>query len=1212
MLRCQELALAKVDLPRYGNRFRLFEYVLDQVHERIYVIGTDYRYRYANRRVIEFEGWEADEIIGRHVVDVVGPLIFKRLVKPRLDRCFRGEDVSFQHWIRTRSGQRQYIDVLLAPFRDWDGTLVGAIVTIREKTTQKELEERLQNQVDLHRQLIENALAGIAFLEGQRIVFANQAMANMFGYDLAEEMLAEPSALRFVAPHDRDRIRFLEQAAARGHTKPSLIQFDGIARDGGRVHVVASASVVQRQGKRVVQLIVIDRTKQKEAKEALAAAAASFKEVVDGSLQGFFVTQNGRIVHVNQAYMDLLGYTEEEFKAASSAMFYAPHERERMTSCILKGLEKSTAPEGYEVDALHKDGRVIRLQHCVRRVKNWFGEEAVLDFVIDVTSSHLARKKLQEERNLLCAIIDNVPAVIFAKDRDGKFLIKNKAGADFVGEAAPSSMIGRENSEYYPRDLVDRFRSNELRVMETGVPMINDENQVVRPADGATVSMNGCIAPLRNADDEIIGIVGVSHDITRHRQSEMALRESEQRFKDIAEVTSDWFWEMDADLRFSYFSERAAELSGTDINATLGMKRSEIDIEMTDDLLRHFDDLENRRSFRDFRYVKRGHDDRTYHISISGVPVFDSEGMFKGYRGAGTNITKEVEAQQALANERNLLRAIIDNVPDAVYAKDGQARFTLKNKFDAMLMGAKTPGETIGKTDFDYYPKALAEACYRDDMQVIESGVPIINKVEQLVRSSNGEPVFYSTTKIPLRDDDGQVTGLVGIGRDITEAKRLSDRLHYQATHDCLTGLLNRGEFERRLRASLDATKANHNSAVLCYIDLDQFKVVNDTAGHMAGDQLLQQLADLLKEHADLEKSELARLGGDEFGLLIDDYSLEQGERMAGELIEAVNAVRFSWDQQLFRVSISVGVTVIDEQIQSTSDLLARADIACYAAKDNGRNRLCVYCASDQETRIRHEELICAANLEQAIESDRLLLMAQPITRLGEMATPITHYEVLLRLKGRNDELINPGAFIPAAERYGLMSLIDHWVVSNALKILTTIAAPIDGWRFNINVSGHSLADGVFQDTLRQMLKETTIPAESLCIEITETAVISNLSRAKRFVGELRDIGCRIALDDFGCGLSSFSYLKQFPVDYIKIDGSFIKQVVDDQTDRAIVQAINHVAHICNVETVAECVEDEALLDPLRELEVDYAQGFVIGPPKPLSTVLAGIEAHSR
>ncbi|MGH1481758.1 MAG: PAS domain S-box protein [Geminicoccales bacterium] len=1192
-----------------GDRFRLFESVLDQVHERIYIVGTDYRYRYANQRVFEFDGWNAEEILGQHVVDLVGPLIFRRLVKPRLDRCFRGEDVSFQHWITARSGQRQYIDVLLAPFRDWGGAIVGAIVTIREKTAQKELEEELRDQVDLYRQLIENAVVGIAFLEDRKIVFANQAMTTMFGYGQADDMLRQIDPLNFVAPHDRERIRHLEFAYENGQAIPRIIQFDGVSGDGRFIHVVASISVVKRQGKRIIQLIIIDRTKQREAKQTLEAVASSFKDVVDGSLQGFFVTQDSHFVHVNQAFIDLLGYSEEELKSAPVVMFYAQHERERMNSYRLRRLEKSDAPHVYEVDAVHKDGRVIRLQQCVRQVEDWFGQDAILGFVFDVTSSHLSKKALQEERNLLRAIIDNIPAVVFAKDRDGKFLIKNKTGAAFVGETNPASMIGKDNSDYYPEDLVNTFRANELQVMASGEPLI-DENQVIRPATGETVTMSGCVAPLQSADDEIIGIVGVSHDITKHRRSEEALRESEQRFKDIAEVTSDWFWEMDADLRFSYFSDRTAELSGTDVDATLGMKRSEIDIEMNDGWKQHFDDLENRRSFRDFRYVKQGNDGKTYHISISGVPVFDNDGIFKGYRGAGTNITKEVEAQQALANERNLLRAIVDNIPDIIYAKDLQARFILKNQADAELMGAKTPDETIGKSDFDYFPAALAAKFFRDDLQVIDSGTPIINKVEHLVRSDNGEAVLHSTTKVPLRDEDGEIMGLVGIGRDITEAKRLTDRLHHQATHDCLTGLLNRGEFERRLEQTLDAAKSTHSSAVLCYIDLDQFKMVNDSAGHLAGDQLLQQLANLFKEQADAKGAVLARLGGDEFGLLIEDCMLKHGERMAKDLIDAVSAIRFLWEQRSFSVSISVGITVINERIRNVSDLLARADVACYAAKDNGRNQLCVYRASDQETRVRHEELIRAASLKQAIDNDRLLLVAQPIARLGETDTSISHYEILLRLKGRDDELLSPGAFIPAAERYGLMPMIDQWVVREALKILGDIAKPVDGRRFNINLSGHSLTDGVFQDALRRMLIETTIPAESLCFEITETAVISNLSRAMRFVGELREIGCRIALDDFGCGLSSFSYLKQFPVDYIKIDGSFVKKIAVDQTDRAIVEAINHVAHISKVKTVAECVEEDSLIGPLLELQIDYAQGFAIGPPQPIHDVLANIEVR--
>jgi len=1179
------------------------------VRERVFIIGTDYRYRYANQRVIEFEGWDAAEIIGRHVIDLVGPLIFKRLVKPRLDRCFLGENVSFQHWVTPRSGKRQYIDVLLAPFREWDGAINGAIVTIRDKTAQKVLQDRLRDQDDLHRRLVENSLAGIAILQDGKIAFANQAIASMFGYDTVDEVLAKVDPFVFVAPHDRERVQSYENGHREEDSGDNQYEFDGLRQDGSIIHALASANRVLWQGKSAYQLLVVDITKQTKAERTLKATAASFQNVVEGSLQGFFVTQGENFVHINQAFIDLLGYVEDELKASPTLNVYAPHEHERMAAYRRCRLSGTKAPEVYEVDAIHKDGHTLRLQQCVRRVDDWFGGVAILGFVIDVTGQHLAEQAQQKEHNLLRAIIDNIPALVFAKDKDSRFLIKNKAGATFVGEPVPDDLIGKSNADYYPTDLVNRFRANELHVMATGEPLVDDERDVPCPATGLMTPMSGCIAPLLDADDDVIGIVGFSHDISKHRQSEAALRESEQRFKDIAEVTSDWFWEMDAELRFSYFSERVFEITGTDIEATLGKKRSDLNIVMNEEFRRHFDDLENRRPFRNFRYVKRGDDSNIHHVSISGVPMFDRDGQFTGYRGAGTNITKEVKAQQALANERNLLRAIIDNIPDAIFAKDREARFILKNRYDAVAMGAATPEETIGKSDFDYFSKTVAEELYQDDLQVMETGAPIINKVEQLVINEDGEPVWYSTTKMPLRDDHGEIMGLVGIGRDITEEKRLSDRLRYQASHDWLTGLLNRREFECCLDRALRATKSDHRSRILSYIDLDQFKMLNDSAGHIAGDQLLRQLADLFKEHAADMGATLARLGGDEFGLLIEDCELEQAEQSVGELIDAVNSMRFSIGQQSFSMSISVGLTVISDSMRDVGDLLARADIACYAAKDNGRNRLCIYHPDDQETLERHNELVRAARLKQAIEDDRLLLVAQPIIRLNDENSSISHYEILLRLKDKDDELLLPGAFIPAAERYGLMSMIDRWVVRNALKMLKNTASSVDGRRFNINLSGHSLADGDFQVELRQMLTETTIPTESLCIEITETAVISNLGRAKHFVGELRKMGCRIALDDFGCGLSSFSYLKHFPVDYIKIDGSFIKHIAEDQADRAIVKAINHVGHVCNIETVAECVEDKALLGPLRDLKVDYAQGLAIGPPMPLSSIVLNLEA---
>ncbi len=571
------------------------------------------------------------------------------------------------------------------------------------------------------------------------------------------------------------------------------------------------------------------------------------------------------------------------------------------------------------------------------------------------------------------------------------------------------------------------------------------------------------------------------------------------------------------------------------------------------------------------------------------------------------DITKQKKAERALVEERNLLRSIIDNIPDAIYAKDRHARYILKNRFDASMMGVDDPEEPIGKTDFDYYPKAVAEGLYQDDLQVIEEGKPLVGKVEQIMRGGDGAPVWYNTSKLPLHDAEGEIMGLVGIGRDVTEAKRLSDRLHYQATHDGLTNLINRREFERLLELAMKAAKVSARPSVLCYLDLDQFKVVNDSVGHIAGDRLLCEVAALLSEHIDPAHATLARLGGDEFGLLLDDCLISCAEAIADDLVNAFGSYRFSWEGRVFNISASIGIAAINNELKEVSDALSQADIACYAAKDGGRNRWHAYRSSDVELRRRHDELLQAASLKAAIENDRFCLFVQPIACLNTPGRPVRHYEILLRLQGEDGELMSPGAFIPAAERYGLMVNIDDWVVNKVFDLLPSFAGLKQKLQFNVNLSGHSLTDQDFQTKLRDRLAAATMPLDRLCFEITETAVISHLGRAKRFIADMRALGCRFALDDFGCGLSSFNYLKQFQVDFLKIDGCFIRDIARDKTDRAMVKAINDVGHILGMKTVAEFVQDEDSIQHLTDLQIDLAQGYVIGEPRPVADLAEAI-----
>ncbi len=423
-----------------------------------------------------------------------------------------------------------------------------------------------------------------------------------------------------------------------------------------------------------------------------------------------------------------------------------------------------------------------------------------------------------------------------------------------------------------------------------------------------------------------------------------------------------------------------------------------------------------------------------------------------------------------------------------------------------------------------------------------------------------------------------------------------AEKLSYQATHDPLTGLINRGEFERRFQRVLHTAETQDPHALL-YLDLDQFKLVNDTAGHRAGDELLRQLAAVL-EAKTRKRDTLARLGGDEFGVLLEHCAPEQALRIARGLVQAVQEFDFVWEAKRFTIGVSIGLVSIPDGGETLPEALSAADRACYAAKDKGRNRVHVYAASDEELAQRKGEMQWIPRLHQALVQDHFRLYAQPVVALGDHDADVEYQEVLLRLADDEKGVLLPGAFIPAAERYQQMQALDRWVVRTALANLG-----IHGncsARLGINVSGQSLGDAGFLDYVIEQLEHSRVVGGQICFEITETAAITDLQHALNFMHALKARGCRFALDDFGTGLSSFGYLKTLPVDYLKIDGRFVKDLNEDAFDCAIVQAVQQVGRVLGIKTIAESAETQPILERLRVIGVDYAQGYAIARPEPL------------
>ncbi len=466
----------------------------------------------------------------------------------------------------------------------------------------------------------------------------------------------------------------------------------------------------------------------------------------------------------------------------------------------------------------------------------------------------------------------------------------------------------------------------------------------------------------------------------------------------------------------------------------------------------------------------------------------------------------------------------------------------------------------------------------------------------------DGERRSVRDSAAPVRTASGEIIGAVLVFQDVTKARTLQQALEHSASHDSLTGLPNRTAFERELRIASEQARSRGQQHVMCFIDLDRFKLVNDTAGHAAGDALLREVANVMRRVC-REDDIVARLGGDEFGLLLYECGASDGEKLALLLLRQLAALEFVWDERTYRIGASVGLTLIGPEGLRIDELMSQADIACYTAKTAGRNQVSVYGGAGSEAHRNHRQVQVAAGIRNAIEANRFRLFAQKVSDLNGRSNGYSHYEILLRMLGDDGGIVEPSAFIPASEHYDLMGNIDRWVIRTTFRDFGERLASAEHLSFAINLSANSLNDPFLWPFLQEELERSGLSPRRLHFEITETAVMNNLSAAKQFLSKARTAGCGVILDDFGTGLSSFSYLRQFPVNGLKIDGSFIRQVTENDLDRAIVELINAVGHRLGAITVAEQVEDKKTLELVKAMGIDQAQGYAIAMPQPLETI---------
>jgi diguanylate cyclase (GGDEF)-like protein/PAS domain S-box-containing protein len=753
--------------------------------------------------------------------------------------------------------------------------------------------------------------------------------------------------------------------------------------------------------------------------------------------------------------------------------------------------------------------------------------------------------------------------------------------------------------------------------------------------------------PIKATDGRVLGALGVYHSscglpgqrelrIMDHgaqiagiavarRLAEDALRASEAKYRGLFETIIEGVYQSSRDGRLRSVNPAFVAILGYDSAEELCALPSVATLYWNPgDRAEFIRRVEAEGEIRNAEFLMRRRDGEQVVILENARAVRDEANRITHYEGTIADITERKRAEQAVFAEKERAQVTLQSIGDAVISTDADGRIEYINPVAESLTAwtlEEARGRPIGEV-LSLVNEITREPIENPLLSVLGGGDMSSPTDHSVLITRSGHEVAIQESAAPICDRQGRVIGAVIVFHDVTKERRLKRALSYQASHDALTGLINRREFDNRLHAAVLSAQRGEGTYALLYIDLDQFKVVNDTCGHQAGDRLLRDVTGLLQARVRASDT-IARLGGDEFGVLLEGCTVDQSTRIAEGVRQAIRDYRFVWGATTLSVGASVGVVQITGETESVANVMSAADIACYSAKDEGRNRVHLY-ESEGISHPRHREMHWVARVTRAAEENRLELFFQPIRPIARAGATAFH-ELTVRLREDDGRLVSPGEFIPAAERYNVMSVIDRWVVQRAIERLKEWAARVQlkevasaGSRpaprpgpearqarellgnglplLAVNLSGTSLNEQSFIDFVLQQVGDATL-ARALCFEITETAAVTNLSNATFVMRELKARGCKFALDDFGTGLSSFMYLKTLPVDYLKIDGQFISHVADDPVDRSMVEAICKVGRALGIETVAECVESQAVLDELGRIGIDYAQGYYLARP---------------
>jgi diguanylate cyclase (GGDEF)-like protein/PAS domain S-box-containing protein len=1152
---------------------------------------------------------------------------------------------------------RKLLHAISEAYEEWDEERRGVVRSMRllaDETSAftREVRESAASQLQVILDYVKDAI--ITVDETGRIETLNTTGERVFGYSEQDVRgkkldLLIPSLAR--RPRIVETLEELATSVENTHDDLKPRETKGRHQDGKLFDAEIGVSKVRLDRREFFVVCMRETTARKAAESAIRESEARYRTLVEHAPEAIVVfdMDQGRFVECNENAVRFFKMTRDELLAVGPDKISPPFQQDGTPSFgVVRGhLDRALAGDAPAFEWLHRDAlghdipcevRLVRLPSSGRRL--------IRGSIMDITERKRGELLAVGDRRVferitsnadLTATLESITETAEKVTPDALCTVSlYEAESNTLQHVAgmrlpPQYLAAKRRVEIGPRNgscAAAVFLHRQVIVAEITRDALWEHlrepavaaglracwSTPVRASDGR---MLGTVAlyfrqprsPLRRDFELMSRLAALAAIAIERKRSEEALRHSEAQYRSLFENVIEGVYRSTVNGRFEAVNPALAQMLGYDtVDELLTVEDMSVVFANPSERDDTITTLHRDGVIREAECQLRRRDGTQITVLINARVIRGESAEISGYEGTITDITVRKRAELQLYEEKEKAQVTLQSIGDAVITTDADGRVEYLNPVAEDLTGWDShdaQGRPIAEV-FQVISETTRQPIDSPITRCLREGRMVEMSEPSLLVNRRGQEISMQDSAAPIRDRSGRLIGVVMVFHDVSQERRLQRALSYQATHDALTGLINRREFEHRLNETLqNARTAPELRHVVLYLDLDQFKVVNDTCGHQAGDRLLKQITSVLQTRIRASDT-LARLGGDEFGVLLLDCDLEMAQRIAEDLRQSIRDFRFVWQDRIMNVGVSIGLAEMNGEADTLSTIMSAADVACYAAKESGRNRVHTYHEGQAPERLR--EMQWVSRINQACEDDRLVLYCQPIVGIQDGADTFRHFELLLRMRDENGELVQPAEFIPAAERFNLMPMLDRWVVRQACQHLAhkrTDDVSKAPYTITINVSTTTINDEQFLDHCIAEIASADLSPGALCFELTETTAMTSLAAATHFIKELRKRGCRFSLDDFGSGLSSFLFLKNLPVDYLKIDGSFVHNVAHDVIDRSMVEAITQIGRTMGIATIAERVDSAEVLHHLAELGVQYAQGHFISSPQPIHALPA-------